>query len=158
MLAKPIAIGALFAALSLAPVASADPIVPQTDTPPCTADLSGVMTWPQGAKMPLVCTNQQWQTVATPQPPNDRWLSVGPPMSLHGEGMRNPSLKSGDWTATPQDPNTRCRAEQQVVAAPGVVGPVQAADGKPGQPLEFQVQPRLFSIQMSGYCLWARAS
>jgi hypothetical protein len=67
------------------------------------ADLSGVMTWPQGAKMPLVCADQQWRTVTNPLP-NDRWLSFGPPMLLHGEGMRNPSVKSGDWTATPQDP------------------------------------------------------
>jgi hypothetical protein len=153
--AKAIAIGAFAVALPLAPVAYADPVVPQTDAP-CSADLSGVMTWPQGAKMPLVCTNQQWQSVTTPQPPGDRWLSYGPPMLLHGEGMRNPSVKSGDWNATPQDPNTQCRAEQQVVAGPGVVGPAQVAQGNEGQPLQLALQPRLFSVQMSGYCLWSR--
>jgi hypothetical protein len=78
-------------------------------------------------------------------------------MLLHGEGLRNPSVKSGEWTATPQDPNTKCRAEQQTVAAPGVVGPAQVAAADAGQPLEFEVPPRLFSIQMSGYCLWERA-
>jgi hypothetical protein len=155
--AKAFAIGTLAVALPLAPIASADPVVPQTDAP-CSADLSGVMTWPQGAKMPLVCASQQWQDVTTPQPPSDRWLSFGPPMLLHGEGMRNPSVKSGDWTATPQDPNAQCRAEQQAVAGPGVVGPTELTEGKAGQPLEFQMQPRLFSIQMSGYCLWTRAS
>jgi hypothetical protein len=155
--AKAFAIGTLAIALPLAPIASADPVVPQTDGQ-CTADLSGVMTWPQGAKMPLVCASQQWQDVTTPQPPSDRWLSVGPPMLLHGEGMRNPSVKSGDWTATPLDPNTQCRSEQQAVAGPGVVGPTEVAESKAGQPLQFQMQPRLFSIQMSGYCLWTRAS
>lgn len=108
--------------------------------------------------MPLVCTGQQWQTVTTPQPPGDRWLSVGPPMLLHGEGLRNPSVKSGVWTGTPQDQNTQCRAEQQAVAGPGVVGPTQVAEGKAGQPLQLQMQPRLFSIQLSGNCLWTRVS
>lgn len=157
MHAKPFAICALVVALPLAPVAAADPPVPQTDTA-CSTALAGVMTWPQGAKMPLVCIDQQWQAVTTPQPPSDRWLSVGPPMLLHGEGMRNPSVQSGDWTATPQEPNTKCRAEQQAVAGPGVLGPSQTAEGKAGQPLELQLQPRLFTIQMSGYCLWTRTS
>jgi hypothetical protein len=155
--AKAIAIGALAVALLSTPDALADPVAPQADTP-CTADLSGVMTWPQGAKMPLVCADQQWRIVTTPQPPNDRWLSFGPPMLLHGEGMRNPSVKSGQWTATPQDPNSQCGAEQQAVASPGVVGPPQVTQGKAGEPLQVELQPRLFSIQMSGYCLWSRAS
>ncbi|MGX9788269.1 hypothetical protein [Mycobacterium sp. MMS18-G62] len=155
MHAKAIAIGVLAIGLPSAPIASADPVVPQTDSP-CTADLSGVMTWPQGAKMPLVCADQQWQDVTTPQPPNDRWLSFGPPMLLHGEGMRNPSVKSGDWVAAPQDPNAQCRAEQQAVVGPGVVGPSQVAEGNTGQPLQVQVLPRLFTIQLSGYCEWTR--
>ena len=48
------------------------------------------------------------------------------------------------------------RAEQQVVAGPGVVGPAQVAQGNSGQPLQLALQPRLFSVQMSGYCLWSR--
>jgi hypothetical protein len=148
--------GALF---SMPAAATADPVAPQPDTP-CSSNLSDVMTWLPDATMPLVCVNQangyQWQTVTVPQPPNDRWLSLGPPMTLHGDGLRNPSVKSGDWTATPQDATSRCRAEQQVVVSPGVVGPPQASEGKAGQPLSLQVVPRLFSIQMSGYCLWVR--
>jgi hypothetical protein len=70
--------------------------------------------------------------------------------------MRNPSVKSGEWTAMPQDPDTRCRAEQQAVAGPGVVGPAQVADGETGQPLKVQVLARLFTIQLSGYCEWSR--
>jgi hypothetical protein len=148
------------AALAVAPftapaVACADPVPPQPDTT-CTSDLSGVMSWPVGAKMPLVCQGQQWETVTTPQPPNDRWLSYGPTMTLHGEGQRNPNIKSGDWTAAPHDSNAQCRATQQAVVGPGVVGPPITAEGKAGQPLSFQVVPRLFTIEMSGYCLWTR--
>jgi hypothetical protein len=153
--AKAVAVGALAVTLVLAPGAAADPLVPQTDTS-CTADRSGVMTWPQGAKMPSVCANQHWEPVTAPPPPSDRWLSLGPPILLHGEGMRNPSVKSGEWTAMPQDPDTRCRAEQQAVAGPGVVGPAQVADGETGQPLKVQVLARLFTIQLSGYCEWSR--
>jgi hypothetical protein len=115
------------------------------------------MTWLPDAKMPLECLNDQWQAVTTPQPPNDKWLSFGPTMTLHGEGMRNPSVQSGNWTATPQDPNSQCRAEQQSVVSPGVVSQPQVSEGKAGQPLSFQMVPRLFSIAMSGYCLWERA-
>jgi hypothetical protein len=150
-----ITMASLTAALWSPTVATADPVAPQPDTP-CAANLSDVMTWPQGAKMPLVCRAQQWQLVATPQPPNDRWLSYGPAMTLHGEGLRNPSIKSGDWTAVPQDTNSSCRAEQRAVVEAGVVGSAQVAESPEGQPLSFQVVPRLFSIEMSGYCLWTR--
>jgi hypothetical protein len=147
----------LSAALVTATTASADPPVPQADTG-CDQDLANVMTWPPDANMPLVCLNGQWQLVTTPPPPNDRWLSVGPAMTLHGEGLRNPSVASGGWIAVPQDPTTTCRAEQQAVVDAGVVGPSQAAEGKPGQQLSFTVVPQLYSIKMSGYCLWTRTA
>jgi hypothetical protein len=120
--------------------------------------MAKVMTWPANATMPLVCHNGQWQAVTSPQPPNDRWLSVGPAMTLHGEGQRNPSVASGDWTAAPQDANSTCRAEQRAVLEPGVTGPPQVTESPKGQPLSFQVVPRLFSIEMSGYCLWTRTN
>jgi hypothetical protein len=150
---------ALPAALLLSPTAWADPVAPHSDTS-CASDLSGVMTWPQNDTMPLVCADQpgghQWETVTTPQPPNDRWLSTGPAVTLHGEGQRNPNVESGDWTATPQDPAGRCRAEQQVVVSPGVLGAPAVSESAPGEPLSFQVLPRLFTITLSGDCLWAR--
>ncbi|ORB10136.1 hypothetical protein BST36_30885, partial [Mycolicibacterium moriokaense] len=37
-------------------------------------------------KLPLVCTGGTWQAETAPQAPSDRWLSVGPPILLHGEG------------------------------------------------------------------------
>jgi hypothetical protein len=148
------------AALFSPAVATADPIAPQPDTP-CPSKFSDVMTWPPGYKMPLVCINQpngyQWQTVMSPYPTSDRWLSYGPEMTLHGEGKRNPSVMSGNWTATPQDSSSQCRAEQSAVVSAGVVGPPEIVEGQPGQPLEFQMVPRLFSTRMSGYCLWTRA-
>jgi hypothetical protein len=157
MRSTPIVIALLAAALGAAPAAWADPPVPQSGSP-CSPDLADVMTWPPDAKMPLVCLGDQWQAVTTPQPPNDRWLSFGPPMTLHGEGLRNPSVASGNWTATPQDQNSQCRAEQQTVVGPGVVSPPQLAEGKAGQPLSLQLPPRLFSIEMTGYCLWTRTT
>lgn len=114
------------------------------------------MTMPTGAKLPLVCQDGRWQALTTPQPPSDRWLSYGPEMTLHGEGRRNPSVKSGEWTATPQDPSGQCRAEQSAVVSPGVVGPPQVSEGQPGQPLEVQLVPRLFDLQLGGNCLWER--
>src|SRR5690348_9961678 len=127
-----IAIAMLATALGAAPAGWADPTVPQGGTP-CSSDLTDVMTWPPDATMPLVCRGNQWQTVRTPQPPNDRWLSFGPPMTLHGEGLRNPSVASGNWTATPQDQGAQCRAQQQTVVGPGEVSPPQLSEGKAGQ-------------------------
>jgi hypothetical protein len=145
----------LSTALVTAPVALSDPPAPQADTP-CSPNLAYVMTWPTAAKVPLVCLDEHWKAVTSPPPPNDRWLSVGPAMTLHGEGQRNPSVASGDWTAAPQDADSQCRAEQQTVVSPGQLSPPQLSEGKPGQPLSLQLLPRLFSIEMSGYCLWTR--
>lgn len=114
------------------------------------------MTWPSDSMVPLECLGSQWQSVSTPQPPNDRWLSFGPPMTLHGQGMRNPDVASGAWTATPQDADSRCRAEQRAVVSAGEVGPPQVSESENGQPLSFHVLPQLFSVEMSGYCLWTR--
>lgn len=143
--------------LLLAPpaVASAEPEAPQPGTT-CAADFSDAMTRPADSRFALVCLNNQWQSVTTPQAPNDRWLSFGPPMTLHGEGLRNPDVASGNWTATPRDPDTSCRAEQRAVVEAGVVGAPQVSEAPAGQPLSFQVVPRLFSMELSGYCLWIR--
>jgi hypothetical protein len=136
-------------------VASADPEAPQPGTP-CAADFSDAMTRLADGRTVLECLDNHWQAVTTPQPPNDRWLSFGPTVTLHGEGLRNPDVASGNWTATPQDPDTSCRAEQRAVVEAGVVGAPQVSEAPAGQPLSFQVVPRLFSIELSGYCLWTR--
>jgi hypothetical protein len=114
------------------------------------------MTFPAGGTSPLECLDDRWQDVTAPQPPNDRWLSFGPPIALHGEGLRNPDVAAGTWTAVPQDANTSCRAEQRAVVEAGVVGPPQVAESPVSQSLTFRVVAQLFSIEMSGYCLWTR--
>jgi hypothetical protein len=152
-----LAIVMLAAALGTLPVAAADPPAPQDGTS-CASDLAGVMTRPADVSMPLVCLDEQWQPVTSPQPPNDRWLSVGPRITLHGQGMRNPEVASGQWTATPLEPGGQCRAAQQTVVSPGVKSAPQVSEGEPGQPLSLEMLPRLFSVELSGYCLWTRTT
>lgn len=142
--------------LSAPAVAAADPAVPQPDSP-CPAELSDVATVAPGATMPLTCRDGRWQPVATPQPPNDRWLSYGPEITLRGQGRRNPEVASGDWTATPQDSESRCRAVLSEVVSAGVVGAPEAAEGEPGAPLSITVPPRMFEADLSGNCLWEKA-
>jgi hypothetical protein len=141
--------------------ASAEPSVPKADTP-CSAQYADTMTWPPEVKMPLVCADQpagfKWKSFTDPYPVSDRWLSYGPPMKLHGQGLRNASIKSGDWIAAPQDPDSSCRAEQLAVVSAGEVGPPIVTEGEKGKPLSLQLVPNLFSITMSGYCLWTKVS
>jgi len=143
------------AALTSPVVASADPAVPQPGTP-CGPNLIDAMTWLPDAKAPLVCTERGWQPVDTPYPVSDAWVSYGPPMKLHGEGLRNSSIRSGDWTATPLAPDDRCRAEQLPVVPGAGVGKPRIDEAPPGQALSLQVVPLLFSIEMSGNCLWQK--
>ena len=75
---------------------------------------------------------------------------------MHGEGLRNPEIQKGDWTAVPQDPETQCTAVQVAVVSAGVVSPPQTAQGQPGRPLSLTVVPKLFSITLSGFCLWTK--
>ena len=137
-------------------IAAADPVAPQANTP-CPPDAAGAATRPADAKMPLVCSGGNWQAVTTPQPPNDRWLSVGPPIILHGEGRQNPDVESGDWTATPRTAGTRCRAEQLAVLGPGVLSAPEVTEGAADQRLEVTFAPRLFNVTLSGDCLWTRS-
>jgi hypothetical protein len=153
---------AAFVATLFSPaIASASPVVPGANSP-CASNFVGAMTWLPNDKMPMECVDQlgsgpRWQPVTSPYPISDRWVTYGLAMKLHGEGLRNASIKSGDWTATPQDADTKCRAEQLTVVNAGVVSQPQVDEGGPGQPLSFRVLPQLFSITMSGYCLWVKA-
>jgi hypothetical protein len=143
-------------------MASAEPAVPQENTA-CPASVVGAMTILPNARTPLLCAAQSdggdlWVTDMSPFAVSDRWLSYGPELKLHGEGLRDGRLKSGEWVATPQDADTACRAEQVQVVGAGVVGPPQISEGAKGKPLPVQVVPQLFSIQMTGYCLWTRVA
>jgi hypothetical protein len=114
-------------------------------------------------KIILVCQQQanedyQWGIVASDYPSSDRWLTYGPALTLHGEGTRNYNLRSGDWIALPQDPDSQCIEEQIAVVSAGVVSSPQVEAGATGQQLSFRVLPNLFSIMMKGYCLWRKVN
>jgi hypothetical protein len=97
-----------------------------------------------------------WTPVTTPFPPNERWLSYGPAITLHGQGMRNPNLSSGRWTATPRDPQTRCQVTQTTVVEAGVLAAPEVTEGEQGAPLAVEMQPKLFYAELAGDCLWVK--
>ncbi|WP_231997426.1 hypothetical protein [Mycobacterium sp. 1245111.1] len=120
-----------------------------------------MMTRPPDQQMTLVCQQQanedyRWTIVTSDYPSSDRWLTYGPEMTLRGEGTRNYDLRSGDWIALPQDPDSQCIEEQITVVGPGVVSSPRVKAGEAGQQLSFRVLPNLFSITMKGYCLWSK--
>ena len=85
-----------------------------------------------------------------------QWLTYGPPLTLSGTGRRNPEIASGSWIGRPQEPRSRCRAEQVPLAGQPQSQPPAVTTGDPGQPLSMQVPPMLYSITLSGDCLWQR--
>ncbi|KUH99427.1 hypothetical protein AU190_01075 [Mycolicibacterium acapulense] len=146
----------ILVALVGAPIACADP-APPPQTGQCTAELEGAMTHLPGADTLSVCRGGAWQGVRGPQPPADRWVSVTSPLKLHGQGMRNPDMAAGNWTGTPRDSSTRCRAQQQIVVSPGELSAPSIVEGDAGQPLQFDVPARMFLIELSGDCVWTRS-
>jgi hypothetical protein len=144
-------------ALSPIAVATAEPVAPQANTP-CPAEAKDALTWPAGADAPLSCDGTSWQSVTDPYPISDEWVSLGPVMTLHGQGRRNPMLESGRWTATPLASQTTCAATQfAVISGTPTLGPPQSDRGEPGQPLALEVVPRLFTVELTGDCLWRRS-
>ena len=154
-------LGALVAAgLAAGPAAHADVPVPELDSP-CTVELDGVMTLLPDGTTYVSCQQRSgadyaWAAVQTPFPPTDTWLSYGPAITLHGQGMRNPNLTSGSWTATPQDPETTCRVTQTTVVEAGVLAAPEVSEGEAGKPLAVQMLPKLFYAELAGDCLWVR--
>jgi hypothetical protein len=139
--------------------AHADPIAPALQSP-CSEELAGTMTLLPDEQTYVACQEDAagyiWTAVATPFEPNDAWLSYGPAITLHGQGMRNPNLSSGSWTATPRDSETVCRVQQETVIEAGVLSTPQLTEGNPGQPLEVAMAPKLFYAELAGNCLWER--
>lgn len=141
-------------------VANAEPIAPAVGAS-CSDNVAGAFTQlPDGSTF-LACEGvpggHRWQPVSPPFEPSDRWLSYGPRLTLHGQGRRNPELLSGQWTATPRDSASACSAVQAPVTDAGVAPP-QTTVGHPGQVLDFEVLPVVFSIVLDGDCLWERVS
>lgn len=147
-------------ALTAPAVAHAQPAQPQP-AGQCSENLSGALTQLPDLRTLLECRalpglGYQWQVFDSPYPNSDRWLTYGPTVTLHGEGQRNREINSGQWTAYPQDGETRCTVSQVAVVSAGEVSPPQLVTGEPGQPLKFTAVPLLFTIEMSGNCLWQR--
>ena len=155
------AVGAVAAALAMLTcgAAHADPQAPQTGAA-CPAELDGTMTLLPDEVTYAICQQQPggfaWAAVQTPFDPNDSWLSYGPAINLHGQGMRNPNVTSGDWTATPLDPLTTCRAEERTVVEAGVLSTPEIFESEQGAPLALPMLPKLFYLKLSGHCLWTR--
>lgn len=153
------AIVAMGAAVSFAGPAYADPDPPALGDG-CAAALSGAMTLLSDGQTYAICQevidSAVWAAVPTPFEPSDTWFSYGPAITLHGQGMRNPNLRSGNWSATPQDTETSCRVEQRTVVAAGALSAPEVALGEPGKPLDVEMQPKLFYVELSGNCLWNR--
>lgn len=144
-------------------IAHAEPAYPEPGAR-CAPDFAGAMTLLPDEQTYAVCRDAGvgpvWATVQTPFDPNDTWLSYGPEITLHGQGMRNPNVTSGRWLATPTDPAadppTVCRAEQETVIAAGVLSEPQVSESEPGSELSLEFLPKLFYLKLSGNCLWTR--
>ena len=141
-------------------LAHADGAVPGVGAA-CPAELDGAMTLLPDGSTYVACGQQSgpefgWAAVQTPFPPNDTWLSYGPAITVHGQGMRNPNLFSGPWTAAPQDPETTCRVTQTTVVEAGVLAAPEVSEGEQGKPLAVQMQPNLFYAELAGDCLWVK--
>jgi hypothetical protein len=154
-----VAVGAvLVPGVVQADVVQADVMTPELDAP-CSVDLGGVMTLLPDEQTYVICQEEMfaryvWRAAPVPFEPNSTWLSYGPAITLHGQGMRNPNLSSGQWTATPLDPATVCRVQQETVVEAGVLSAPKVFQGDPGQPLSVEMLPQLFYAQLSGHCLW----
>ncbi len=144
--------------------ASAEPATPQANTE-CAATHDGALTqlldYTTHVTTYLQCRNQRgvgyrWQVFDSPYPTSDRWLSFGPKLILHGEGQRNREIDSGDWIGYPQDSGSWCAAQQQAVVSAGTVSTPLVSTGEPGQQLQLKILPLLFTIELSGYCLWQK--
>ena len=147
-------------ALALTPaVAHADPPPPAVGVG-CAADVADAMTLLPDQTTYVACRpsglGYSWTAVQTPFPPNDIWLSYGSPISLHGQGMRNPNLSSGRWTATPRSAEATCRVTQTTVVEAGVLAPPEVTEGEKGNLLTVEMLPSLFYVELAGDCLWEK--
>ena len=136
-------------ALAAAPTASAEP----QPGNPCPAP-DALTKLPD--RTVLTCSAGTWTVFDGPYPFSETWVSDNAGITLHGQGLRNPEIMSGPWTGTPLDPAAVCGVEQASVVAAGEVGPTRTSAGEPGQPLDFAVQPVVFTITLTGDCLWQK--
>jgi hypothetical protein len=142
------------------PMAEAGQGAPEPDSP-CANSLAGALTQLPDLRTVLRCQGQQggefrWRTFSSPYPNSDRWLTYGPQLTLHGEGQPNREIDSGDWIAYPQVSGGQCTASQQVVVKAGQLSQPQLSTGAPGGALTLRLLPLLFTVDLTGYCLWQK--
>lgn len=152
---------AVAAVVAIAPTALAHAdVAPPELGGGCAAELAETMTLLPDEITYVACRQNgagfAWMPVQTPFPPNDKWLSYGPSITLHGQGMRNPNLSSGQWTATPRNPESTCKATETTVIEAGVLAAPQVFEGEQGQPLRLEMLPKLFYAELAGDCLWVK--
>lgn len=142
------------------PSAPAGP--PQLDAA-CSTSLDGALTAlppqpgdPSNRKNLLECSSGAWRTFTGEYPSSDRWLSTGPDVVLRGQGIRNPEIMGGTWTATPQTEDAQCRAQSVDAEPGGTSGEAEISTADPGQPVTVDVSDHLLTVTLSGYCLWQR--
>jgi hypothetical protein len=146
-------------AVGAAPLAGATP-APQLGAS-CSQAVAGAMTQLPDFMTFLECRTQRggefrWQSPDSPYPKSDRWVTYGPQLTLHGEGQRNREIDSGDWIAYPQSSDGQCRAAQLDIGGAGERSQPQVSTGEPGQPLKLRLLPLLFTVELTGDCLWQK--
>ncbi len=141
-------------ACSAAPTAAAAPAVPQPNGA-CPTEFDGALTRLADRTL-LACRDGQWAVDSDVYPSSERWVSYGPALTVYGQGRRNPEILAGTWVGTPQGADARCGAEQAVVVSAGVIGPPTTVTGEPNQPLDFTAPTQLFTVALTGFCLWQR--
>jgi len=151
------AISALLVLSGAPAIAHAEPDAPQPDTP-CAGNLDAALTQLPDLTTLVRCEAGAWRVFDDPYPRGDVWLTYGPEATLHGEAQRNREIDSGEWIGYPQDPGSRCVAEQVAIADTGSLGPPEASTGEPGQPLALHLKPLLFTVELGGHCLWQRGT
>lgn len=120
----------------------------------CPDAFDGAMTRAQ--QILFRCSNGTWEQFHNPYPSSDRWLTTGPELVVHGQGRRNPEVKGGSWTGSPQTAEARCGAELVDVVGAGETSAPETLSAEPGQTLTFDISDHMFTVTLSGYCLWQR--
>ncbi|WP_264025752.1 hypothetical protein [Mycolicibacterium insubricum] len=146
-----------------------DPAPTQAGSPQsgavCAATLDGAVTQlpdqstePGARKSLLECKDGSWQDYRAEYPNSDRWLSTGPELVLHGQGVRNPEFMAGHWTGTPQESDAICHATYvQGGDDNPKITQTHEVNGDAGKPVEFEAPVRLFTVTLTGNCLWERS-
>lgn len=150
-------------------LARADPGPDQSDVgvpavgASCSAGLDGAVTAlpsqpgdPVNRKNLLRCTAGSWQTDNDEYPSSDRWLVSGPELVLHGQGVRNAEMFAGTWTGIPQTPEAVCTAVVRD-ATGGKIADPQTVTAGAGQRATFPASDWLYTVTLSGDCLWERS-